>query len=164
MKEKIEKILLYLGISPSQFADDLGVQRSGISHILSERNKPSLEFIQKVLLKYKEINPEWLMTGKGEMLRGSVQRSLFSLTPEQISNPVSQETPLENKKVDAIVSEQKQIDLTTSTIISENPAIPHESNTVVTSKIETIFGDNNKEIEKIVLFYKDKTFSVYKPE
>jgi len=164
MKDKIEKILLYLGISPSQFADELGVQRSGISHILSERNKPSLEFIQKVLLKYKEVNPEWLMTGKGEMLRGSVQRSLFSLTPEQISVPDSSQTDLANKTSEHIIEDQKINDLTISTFSSENHANSHESNTESRSIIGNILDQNNKEIEKIVLFYKDKTFSVYKPE
>jgi len=164
MKDKIEKILLYLGISPSQFADELGVQRSGISHILSERNKPSLEFIQKVLLKYKEINPEWLMTGKGEMLRGSVQRSLFSLTPEQISSTEPNQTELEVKTPEVIINEQKITELTTSTFSSENHSNLNESNTEMKSIIANISDQNNKEIEKIVLFYKDKTFCVYKPE
>jgi len=164
MKDKIEKILLYLGISPSQFADELGVQRSGISHILSERNKPSLEFIQKVLLKYKEINPEWLMTGKGEMLRGSVQRSLFSLTPEEISTNEVSQPELEIKNTDLSIDNQKLNELTTGTSSSEIHAKPHESNTENKSLIGNFLDLNNKEIEKIVLFYKDKTFSVYKPE
>jgi transcriptional regulator with XRE-family HTH domain len=164
MKDKIEKILLYLGISPSQFADELGVQRSGISHILSERNKPSLEFIQKVLVRYKEINPEWLMTGKGEMLRVSVQRSLFSDTTEPITIHQPNIPELEINSSDTISDEQQINKLTTNTSVSENHVNPHESNTEATLNIDSFLGVNNKEIEKIVLFYKDKTFSVYKPE
>jgi len=164
MKDKIEKILLYLGISPSLFADELGVQRSGISHILSERNKPSLEFIQKVLLTYKEINPEWLMTGKGEMLRVSVQRSLFSQTPEPIVDLLPNVPDLEINSADGNSDEQQINKLTTNTSVSENHANPHGSNTEATLNIDSFLGVNNKEIEKIVLFYKDKTFSVYKPE
>lgn len=164
MKDKIEKILLYLGISHSQFADELGVQRSGISHILSERNKPSLEFIQKVLSKYKEINPEWLITGKGEMLRTSVQRSLFSqaieFPEEKIITPSQEET----QKSSIPVEENKIIDLTKGTILSEieqkplNIKVSEEDTNVI-----KVFSEN-KEIEKIVLFYKDKSFCVYKPE
>ena len=164
MKDKIEKVLLYLGISPSQFADELGVQRSGISHILSERNKPSLEFIQKVLLKYKEINPEWLMIGKGEMLRGSVQRSLFSQTPDQDLISEISITPSESKKIDEVTSASQINDLTKDIRESENHLIESENSTETKSIIEHFFNANNKEIEKIVFFYKDKSFCVYKPE
>jgi len=164
MKDKIEKVLLYLGISPSQFADELGVQRSGISHILSERNKPSLEFIQKVLMKYKEINPEWLMTGKGEMLRGSVQRSLFSQTPEEIETLSVPKTESESKIIEQSIEPEKISELTTNTLMSENHSKPHENYSEPIVDILKNHGEKNKEIEKIVLFYKDKTFSVYKPE
>jgi transcriptional regulator with XRE-family HTH domain len=153
-----------LGISPSQFADELGVQRSGISHILSERNKPSLEFIHKVLLKYKEVNPEWLMTGKGEMLRGSVQRSLFSQTPDQEAISEIVLTPSESKKNDEVTSDVQINDLTKDIRESENHANKLEKSTEIQSVIENLFGVNNKEIEKIVFFYKDKSFCVYKPE
>jgi len=162
MKDKIEKILLYLGISPSQFADELGVQRSGISHILSERNKPSLEFIQKVLLKYKEINPEWLMMGKGEMLRGAVQRSLFSQTTEQIiDNAV---TDLKSNPVAHNVDDTKINDLTTSTFVPEKSVSSDKTEADAKSISDNFIAEKGSEIEKIVLFYKDKTFSVYKPE
>lgn len=164
MKDKIEKVLLYLGISPSQFADELGVQRSGISHILSERNKPSLEFIQKVLMKYKEINPEWLMTGKGEMLRGSVQRSLFSQTPDEIDSKTISKTESESKIINHNIEIEKLKELTIDTLVSENHSKPHDNYSEPILDILKNNGDNSKEIEKIVLFYKDKTFSVYKPE
>ena len=162
MKDKIEKILLYLGISPSQFADELGVQRSGISHILSERNKPSLEFIQKVLLKYKEINPEWLMMGKGEMLREAVQRSLFSQTTEQIiDNAV---TDLKSNPVAHNIDDTKIKDLTTCTCVPEKSVSSDRTEADVKSISDNFIAEKGCEIEKIVLFYKDKTFSVYKPE
>jgi len=63
-------------VSASKFADDIGVQRSSISHILSERNKPSLELIQKILNKYPKVNPEWLLTGKFTVL--NEQADLFT--------------------------------------------------------------------------------------
>src|SRR5438094_80611 len=82
MKERIEKILESFSLSPSRFADDVGIQRSGISHILSGRNKPSLELIQKVLLKYPEINSDWLVQGIGPMKKEMInpnQITLFDL-------------------------------------------------------------------------------------
>jgi transcriptional regulator with XRE-family HTH domain len=51
-------------MTASQFADEIGVQRSSISHILSARNKPSLEFIQKVINRFPKVDSTWLINGK----------------------------------------------------------------------------------------------------
>jgi transcriptional regulator with XRE-family HTH domain len=83
--KRIEQLLEEYKLSPSRFADEIDVQRSSISHILSERNKPSLELISKILKKYPEINADWLITGKGKM-----QLDLFG---EKASVP---ETPIQN--------------------------------------------------------------------
>ena len=65
--ERIEIILRSRNLSPSKLADEIGVQRSGISHIMSGRNKPSLDFILKVLDTYPEISSGWLLKGEGSM-------------------------------------------------------------------------------------------------
>jgi transcriptional regulator with XRE-family HTH domain len=65
--ERIEIILRSKNLSPSKLADEIGVQRSGISHIMSGRNKPSLDFILKVLDTYPDISAGWLLRGEGEM-------------------------------------------------------------------------------------------------
>jgi len=62
---RLEKILDYYGLSAAVFADKIGVQRSGISHLLSGRNKPSLEFVMKVIRAFPEVNLYWLLNGKG---------------------------------------------------------------------------------------------------
>jgi hypothetical protein len=71
MDETIVNRLLILmeayGFSAGAFADKIEVQRSSISHLMSGRNKPSLDFIQKVLLQFPDINPSWLIMGKGPM-------------------------------------------------------------------------------------------------
>ncbi len=63
MVSRIKKLLENLQLSPSAFADSIGVQRSSLSHILSGRNKPSLDFIIKVLQQYPEVDLYWLITG-----------------------------------------------------------------------------------------------------
>ena len=63
--ERLKTIMEYYGINASSFADEIGVQRSGISHILAGRNKPSLDFVLKVLDAFKEIDLYWLLIGKG---------------------------------------------------------------------------------------------------
>ncbi len=63
--KRLEKILRYYDLSASVFADKIKVQRSSISHLLSGRNKPSLEFVLKVIKNYPEVNLYWLLNGKG---------------------------------------------------------------------------------------------------
>ena len=69
MNSRIQKIIEEEGLSISKFADEIGVQQSSVSHILSGRNKPSLDFINKLLNRYREINANWLITGCGEMYK-----------------------------------------------------------------------------------------------
>ena len=65
---RLKKIMTYYNENATSFSEKIGVQRSSISHILSERNKPSLEFILKVLSSYQEINLYWLLNGQGDFL------------------------------------------------------------------------------------------------
>ena len=69
MKERIQEIIHNERLTSTRFADLIGVQRSSISHVISGRNNPSLDFMQKVLQKFNYVNPEWLLFGTGEMIR-----------------------------------------------------------------------------------------------
>lgn len=64
--KRLQKVIEYYGESASSFSEKIGVQRSSISHILSGRNKPSLDFVLKVLSSYPEVELYWLLNGKGE--------------------------------------------------------------------------------------------------
>lgn len=55
----------YYQLSATSFAEKIEVQRSSISHLLSGRNKPSLDFVLKVLDNFKEVELYWLLNGKG---------------------------------------------------------------------------------------------------
>ena len=66
MNNRLQQFLELENITPARLADTLGVQRSGLSHILSGRNKPGFEFITKLLTKFPHINSEWLIMGKGK--------------------------------------------------------------------------------------------------
>ncbi|MDG5491946.1 helix-turn-helix transcriptional regulator [Psychroserpens sp. SPM9] len=63
--KRLQKVIEFYGETASSFAEKIGVQRSSISHILSGRNKPSLDFVLKVLSSYQEVELYWLMNGKG---------------------------------------------------------------------------------------------------
>lgn len=69
MNRRLQQFLEVEQLSPARLADSLGIQRSGISHILSGRNKPSYEFLKIFLMKYPRVDSSWLITGKGKMYR-----------------------------------------------------------------------------------------------
>lgn len=64
IQERLQLILKMHNVSPSVFADKLGVQRSNVSHVLSGRNKPSLDFLEKIILQFPRVNAHWLITGE----------------------------------------------------------------------------------------------------
>ena len=93
MEERLKLFLAMEGLSPSQFADKLGVQRSGVSHLLSGRNKPSFEFINKMLVAFPKINPDWLITGNGKAYRDlPSQPAASSAAPSQQQEAYTAET------------------------------------------------------------------------
>ena len=63
--ERLEKILDYYSLTASALADEIDFNRSTISHLISGRNRPSLDFVMKLMKKFPELNLEWLVTGKG---------------------------------------------------------------------------------------------------
>ena len=67
MKERLVQLLDLEQLSPSKFADIIGVQRSSVSHVISGRNNPSFDFIQKTLNAFPGLNADWLILGKGTM-------------------------------------------------------------------------------------------------
>lgn len=75
MIDRIQQIIKLKSLSPSLLADQINVQRSSISHILSGRNKPSLDLVQKILSTFPDINSEWLLTGKGKMIKSEIKES-----------------------------------------------------------------------------------------
>ena len=63
--KRLQKIIDFYGVTAATFSENLAFNRSTISHLLSGRNKPSLEFVMKVLQTYPEIDLYWLLYGKG---------------------------------------------------------------------------------------------------
>ena len=149
MKERIIKFLESENLSSSKFADDIGVQRSTVSHILSGRNNPSFDFIQKILLKYKNLNAEWLIIGTGNMIKNVKLGNLFENTSQESnisSEIINEEEILKPKKdkneISGIINEQKNTSEKTN-----------KNNNHVTPR----------NIEKIITVYSDNTFDLYLP-
>lgn len=64
IQERLKMVMKMNNLSAAAFADKVGVQRSSISHVMSGRNKPSLDFIQKTLIAFPRVNGDWLVSGR----------------------------------------------------------------------------------------------------
>ncbi len=157
MEERIKKFMDYKGISASELADSIGVLRSNVTHVLKARNKPSFQFIEKMLQVFPELNAKWLLLGTGNMLEvGTKNRNLFDqLTePVQVSPKI---TELPEEKPSQIIPEPKPAETIESSIISDAEK-KSESN-----ELKDQFFSTDKPIERLVVFFKDQTFKVYNP-
>jgi transcriptional regulator with XRE-family HTH domain len=106
MKDRIAKIMEEEGMTATRFAEEIGVQASSISHIISGRNKPSTDFLIKILERFRGINADWLLTGRGnqykddntevEITENSFKTGLFaesnSNIPEKKQQPIKERT------------------------------------------------------------------------
>ncbi len=109
--ERLQKVIDYYGESASSFAEKIGVQRSSISHILSGRNKPSLDFILKILHTFPEVDLYWLFNGRGNFPSGTknekVQNEIQGKTTNEVSEvKTNQQIKIENtedKTIERIV-------------------------------------------------------------
>ncbi|MFA6924964.1 MAG: helix-turn-helix transcriptional regulator [Bacteroidales bacterium] len=162
MIERIQLIMKSKNIMASNFADEIGVQRSAMSHIVSGRNNPSLDFIQKVLKKYPEINPEWLLSGKGEMNK----KILGLFDAEEIQN--IQNTIDETKTLSKLELNTGNENFEISKSVEQKPKETPKTNVTqqLKSRSKNIEQEipklELKKIERIIVYYSDKTFSEFK--
>lgn len=119
--KRLQKIIDFYDLTATSFSEKIAFNRSTISHIVSGRNKPSLEFVIKVLEAYPEVDFYWLLNGKGSFPTNSIKQSR-----KNNSSSSKSDTP---EPIQAIQDSDKPI--------------------------------TTKAIERIVIFYKDGTFSQY---
>ncbi|HOG35965.1 MAG TPA: helix-turn-helix transcriptional regulator [Paludibacteraceae bacterium] len=137
--EKIVKLLERENLTAKQCADIIGITRSSMSHIINGRNNPSLDVMRKILENFPNINPEWLILGKGEMYRQKSnprEPGLFDNIIE--TNSLSDEN---NEK-----QPQKATDENISTVNSDRETIS--------------VGYQN--IKSIIVFFSDNTYEEFK--
>jgi transcriptional regulator with XRE-family HTH domain len=118
LSERLQIIIDLKELQPSKFADEISVQRSSMSHIIAGRNKPSLDFLQKVVQRFPDVNINWILSGVGE--------PIFSEKKEKPKNDIEISTEFEKEK-------------------DKSKELPNKE----------------KEIERIVVFYSDKTFDTF---
>lgn len=168
MKDRIQAFLQNENKSYAQFADEIGVQPSGISHILSGRNNPSLDFVIKMLHRYPSLSTEWLLFGRGPMYKVASQPTLFDV---DIQSDNSSESELFADQ--DIITDEKEVipDFQTSRKdVSEKftAEIDKPADRDRLEENDELSGSNKPEestrrLARIIFFYSDKTFTEYKP-
>ncbi|MCC1485324.1 helix-turn-helix domain-containing protein [Winogradskyella immobilis] len=99
--KRLQKVIEFYDETASSFAEKIGVQRSSISHILSGRNKPSLDFVMKVLHSYPEVELYWLMNGKGEFPKPQ-EKEQKPIQPQLSLNEIAQ-TASKSSEIEKII-------------------------------------------------------------
>lgn len=152
MKDRIIRFLSSENKTSAQFAEEIGVQPSGVSHILSGRNNPSLDFVIKMLTRYSYLSPEWLLFGKEPMFRSVAHPTLFDNIIEssgeddaafRVDTSADMKGDGEDSGAKGLSEEVIEISADSSGEISES--------------------GKNKKPHRIVFFYSDKSFEEYRP-
>ncbi|MDP2236965.1 MAG: helix-turn-helix transcriptional regulator [Bacteroidales bacterium] len=162
IKDRIEHIIKAKNLTATQFAEEINIQRSGISHILSGRNNPSMDFILKVKETFPEYSLDWLLLGKGPITVSTVkatkapQPSLF----EPIEDSIPQK---ESSIVENVVSAQtllnKESEPPGSDII-DKAEVHVSANKNASREISERHLESIKKIVRMILIYDDQTFSI----
>ena len=154
--KRLEIILEYYGLSASSFADKIGVQRSSLSHLLSGRNKPSLDLILKIVNEFPEVDMYWIVNGIGNFPKGEFKKGAQIEMSTPLLSPTS-EVPLnenDNNSQTDLFSAQEPI--AEKNRVNEIPK-DFFSNT---QNLKHVIQES--EIDQIVIFYNNGSFKVYK--
>lgn len=141
LTEKIKQILVDKNLSPSLFADEIGIQRSSMSHILAGRNKPSLDIVQKIMRRFPDLGLDWILEAQinqPELAQPTASKTT-GLTPSHHDKPGASRPSDLNRKNNSISSRAH-----------------------ANVKPEKTEEKEEKKIERILVFYSDGTFQEFK--
>ena len=171
MIDRIHKIMKTKELTASQFAGSIGVQPSSVSHIISGRNKPSLEFIQKILKAYPDLSTDWLLFGSGNMKRNTKDKLTLNDQMKIDGDDETESAPV--IKIKPEISDDNQLGLEMHKKVTPSGTLFDVINSSPTEKRgkDQKKGKNKpgrfsgslktKKAEKIVVLFNDKTFLEY---
>ena len=138
---RLKAVMDFYQISASSFAETIEVPRSSISHILSGRNNPSLDFVLKTIETYQEVDLYWLLKGIGSFPKSSSPLVQTTNQKEKI------QTSLKKTSEEAAKAEHQE---------TEEKRIVHENEKSTTK--------HKSKIDKVLVFYTDGTFKEYRSQ
>lgn len=169
MKDRLAQFLKKEGLTAVKFAEIMEVQPSSISHLLAGRNKPNFDFISRMLLRFPDLNPDWLINGMGAIYKSkpiTPETSITDVTKPAITNVIGPDC--EN------VSEG--ISYMDTNINTENQKfnfpgkgpdfevtdvnVRHGASSVESANKSIV--NLEKEISRVILFFSDGSFEEYR--
>lgn len=144
IKDRIKMIMEREEIQPRAFAEAIGVQQSTLSHILNDRNKPSLEVVMKIHQTYNYVDLEWLLYGKGQMIDSESHFQDILLNENAINSSSNSFEP-ENRREIALEMIKNDSEKPDNQYVKyiERPA---------------------RKITEIRIFFDDNTYETFRPE
>lgn len=179
MNQRLQQFLDLENISPAKLSEILNVQRSNISHILNGRNKPSYDFICRMLSKFPSLNADWLLTGKGKPYKESYPP--ISNTEENLSGSKKHYTNATNGNL-SYNNEVKRGENSLFTLNEDNMVSPvdlgytvdNKDNSRSTNDFKPVENPINaqaaggykekRKVKSVIIFYDDGSFDELKPE
>lgn len=143
MKNRIIKIIEEHQLSNSQFADKVGIPRSGLSHVLSGRNKVSLDYVLKITEAFPEVDPQWL-------LKGSVSTASVSAINTSMN--------IVNKKLGEQAGKMAK-----ELLGDDGKKSPEKFQEEILKSAPNRLESDKNTIERIVVFYTNGKFKEYTP-
>lgn len=153
MKERLEELMEMLNMTPTQFANAIGVQRATLQHILSGRNEPSLKIIMAIHNSFPDVELEWLLNGKGTAIPGLQQK-----------NEPDQDYPLLPGMESAFFPAKSPGNQKFSNLSDQNePAKTRKkrNNKDIKSTFDTPNALQTKAIKEVVVFFEDGTYQKF---
>ena len=139
MKDRIAHIIRAKNLTAAEFALRLGIQPSNISHLLSGRNNPSLDFVKKLKETFPEYNLDWIIFGRG---------------PVTVSEPFVASVPFEQ------ISAEEEHEKSDTHLSEESLFNPPED---VELPVKQLVSSTESVLKQIILVYSDNTFELISP-
>ena len=150
MKERLEELMQLLNLTPTQFANEIGIQRTTLQHILSGRNEASLKIIMAIHSKYPDVELEWLLNGKG-----------YAIPVMQQNDSQNQDYPLFPGMESAVFPTQGK-DNSEFLNVKEEKSLSNTRKRTNNKGVSTSTGNtlenNQKRIKEVVIFFEDGTY------
>ncbi len=143
MREKLLNLMKSEQLTASKLAELLDIQPSGISHILSGRNKPSFDLVQKILRRFPRVNPDWLLLDKDEMYR-TIDIEPKPATSQSIST----------EELDDTMQQSPASGMTTPATNSTSASTPAQ-------QIAAAYAPKNGNVKRVIILFDDHTFESY---
>jgi transcriptional regulator with XRE-family HTH domain len=139
MKDRIAHVIRAKNLTAAEFALRLGIQPSNISHLLSGRNNPSLDFVKKLKETFPEYNLDWIIFGRGPV---TVSEPFVESAPiGQIPAMEEQEKSDEHLSEGSLFSQPVDVDMPAKQLVSSTESV----------------------LKQIILVYSDNTFELISP-